>query len=342
MTISLRTSNLIMATACACFALALSPFAHSQATPAAAQNAESAQPTPLEAAWDYDFLIKIVGDEDEHIQAQIQNGKVPITPRRDYATIIGISKDEEETMLAIILDAFQRGHSMDRQHEQESSRLYNKYDQSNSEEARSMARERENAFQQKRDAMLIATVAKLRTQLGEESFAKLNESLRSGKFSGDYIDGIKQPDIEGRPDPCPPNNNPPPGQTTHLACAKIYRNDIFMYIGQIDEANRRIAAKSDSADAKPEQFPLFRGLPEDREEAAFALGVEANRAIWEIDKKAGTEGDAPGKKSATTLEEYIFKLKQVVGDDFFNILDTYLSKDNKLKNPPMTREGVQQ
>jgi len=189
--------------------------------------------------------------------------------------------------------------------------------------------------------MLIETVAKLRTQLGEKSFAKLNESLRSGKFSGSYIDGIKQ-DIEGRSDPCPPNNNPPPGQTTHLACAKIYRNQIFEEIGTIDDADREVAAAGESTGAIRVRFTLFDDLSEDRREAAIALGVEANRAIWEIEKKARAEGEASEKKSATTLEEYIFKLKQVVGDEFFNNLDTYLSKENKLRNPPLVREEVQQ
>ena len=140
-----------------------------------------------------------------------------------------------------------------------------------------------------------------------------------------------------------------------------------MEIGTIDQANREGKPEGDSADAIRVRFTLFDDLPEDRREAAIALGVEAYGAISEIDEKARTEGGeafdqnaakyglkianqmpepadvkALEKKSTTTLEEYIFKLKQVVGDDFFNILDTYLSKDNKLKNPPMTREGVQQ
>jgi hypothetical protein len=344
MTISLRSARLIMAAACVCSALAASPLAHSQAVPTAAHQGKSAQPTPLRLADNYDSFIEIVGQENEHIQAQIQNGKVPVTPRRDYATLIGISKDEEETMLAIILDAFQRGHSMEKQHEQERFTFISQDDQSDPsvrDKVSRMIQESDNAFHNKRDAMLIETVAKLRTQLGEKSFAKLNESLRSGKFSGSYIDGIKQ-DIEGRSDPCPPNNNPPPGQTTHLACAKIYRNQIFEEIGTIDDADREVAAAGESTGAIRVRFTLFDDLSEDRREAAIALGVEANRAIWEIEKKARAEGEASEKKSATTLEEYIFKLKQVVGDEFFNNLDTYLSKENKLRNPPLVREEVQQ
>jgi len=352
MTLCFRPIHLLVAAGCVCFALAFSPFAHSQAPPAAAQQAKSAQPTPLEVAFKYDFFIEIVGDEDAHIKADIREGKTQITPRRDYAATIGISKDEEQTMLAIVVDSYNRLHNFDQQHNQESDKLFDQYDH---DEAVRLGEEGDIAFQKKRNAMLIATVAKLKSQLGEESFAKLDESLRSGKFIGTYVYGVKE-DIEGRPDPCPPNSNPPPGQTTHLACRSLYYSEVFQYIGQIDEGNRRAAAEDESEGTKPERFPLFNDLPEDRREAAFALGVEANRAIWEIDERARTEAakffdqnivkygyrtalkmpDPPEVKALemkreTTLEEYIFKLKQVVGDDFFSNLDTYLSKENKIK-----------
>lgn len=333
MTISLRSARLIMAAACVCSVLAVSPFARSQAAPTAAHQGKSVHPTPLEVAYDFDGLIEILGEENEHIQAQIQNGKVPVTPRRDYATLIGISKDEEETMLAIVFDAYQRGQSMDSQHHEEISELYSQYDQSDRDKLLSMAQESENALYNKRNAMLIATVAKLKSQLGEKSFEKLDKFLVSDEFRGPYVDGIKV-DMDSLPDPCPPNSNPPPGQTTHLACARLYRNDVFMYIGQIDSQNKRAAAESESGSTKPERFVLFDHLPEDRRQAAFALGVEANRAISEIDERARTEGDGSGGKSATTLEEYIFKLKQVTGDEFFTNFDTYLSKKNKTIDVP--------
>jgi hypothetical protein len=365
MTISLRSARLILAAACVCFALGLSPFAHSQAAPAAAQQRKDAQPVPLKLADNYEFFIEAVGTEDARIREETKEGKTHIVPRRDYATEAGISKDEEQVILAILIDAFQRGLSMDRQHDQEISELYNNFDQSDRDEVSKTARESDIALQKTRLAMLKATVGQLKSQLGEETFAKLNDYLKSGKLHS-FSNGLWE-NIEDRSDPCPANNNPPPGQTTHLACANLYRNDVFMYIGRINEGNRRIAAESDSADAKPERFILFDDLPKDRREAAFALGVEANRVISEIDEKARTEaGDyfsqnaakyglkianqmpestevqALEKKSATTLEEYILKLRQVVGDDFFNNLDTYLSKENKLKNPPLVREGVQQ
>jgi hypothetical protein len=363
MTISLRSARLIVAAACVCFALAFSPFAHSQAAPAAAQQAKSAQPAPLDFSM-YEFFFEIVGQEDDHIKADIREGKAQVTPRQDYAAAIGISKDEEQTMLVIVADLHNRLYNLEQQHDQERLKLLDQYDH---DEAVKLAHEGEIAFQKKRNAILMATVTKLKIQLGEESFAKLTEYLRSGKFNGSYVWGVKE-DIEGRSDPCPPNSNPPPGQTTHLACADLYNTEVFQYIGQIDEGNRRTAAKSEGAGTTPEQFPLFRDLPEDRREAAFALGVEANRAIRESYQQYSTKRaeftdhnmakygskvgyamlpspdiEALWKKRGTIIEEYIFKLKQVVGDDFFSNLDTYLSKGNKTAYPlPASAPTAQQ
>ncbi|MGD0902418.1 MAG: hypothetical protein ABR924_05680 [Terracidiphilus sp.] len=360
MTISLRSARLIIAAACVCFALAVSPFAHSQAAPAATQQAKSAQPAPLDFSM-YEFFFEIVGQEDAHIKADIREGKAQITPRQDYAAAMDISKDEEQTMLAIVVDFYNRLYNFKQQHNQESLKLFDQYDH---DEAVKLAHEGEIAFQKKKNAMLMATISKLKTQLGEETFAKLTEYLRSGKFNGSYVYGVKE-DIEGRPDPCPPNGNPPLGQTTHLACRSLYYSEVFQYIGQIDEGNRRAAAEDESEGTKPERFPLFNDLPEDRREAAFALGVEANRAIWELDQKATEEATkfsdqyivkygyrtalkmpvppevkALEMKRETTLEEYILKLKQVVGDDFFSNLDTYLSKENKTKGCIMLQPGA--
>ena len=360
MTASLRSTHLLLAAACVSFALAFSPLAQSQAAPAAAQQAKSAQPAPLDVTL-YDFFFEIVGDQDAHIKADIREGKTQITSRHDYAAAIGISKDEEQTMLAIVVDFYNRLYNFKQQHNQESLKLFDQYDH---DEAVKLAHEGEIAFQKKKNAMLMATISKLKTQLGDESFAKLNESLESGKFEGTYVYGVKE-DIEGRSDPCPPNGNPPTGQTTHLACASLYYSEVFQYIGQIDEDNRRAAAANESGGTKQERFVLFDDLPEDRREAAFALGVEANRAIWELDDKARTEAgeffdqnaakygvkianemppppevEALEKKSRATVEEYIFKLKQVVGDDFFNNLDTYLSKENKTKGCIILQPGA--
>jgi hypothetical protein len=351
---------LLLAAACVCFALAFSPFAHSQAAPAAAQQAKIAQPAPLDVTL-YDFFFEIVGQEDDHIKADIREGKAQVTPRQDYAAAIGISKDEEQTMLIIVADLHNRLYNLEQQHDQERLKLLDQYDH---DEAVKLAHEGEIAFQKKRNAILMATVTKLKTQLGEESFAKLTEYLRSGKFNGSYVWGVKE-DIEGRSDPCPPNSNPPPGQTTHLACAVLYNTEVFQYIGLIDEGNRRAAAENESGGTKPERFVLFDDLPEDRREAAFALGVEANRAIRESYEQFGTKCDdfvnqntakygykvasrmpaspeveALWKKRGTTIEEYIFKLKRVVGDDFFSNLDTYLSKENKTKGFEMLQPSA--
>jgi hypothetical protein len=348
MTIPLRQSRLLLAAACVSIALGLSPSARGQAASAATQQKASPERAPLDVSL-YEELVDVAGREDARIQADIKEGKAPIV-RRDYATEIGISADEEQTMLSIVIDAFYREFSLEQQRDQEIFDIYAQYDR---DEARSKISEVEVDWQKKRNKLLKATVDKLRTQLGVESFAKITKYSKNGKLHGNYVNGVKM-DYASLPDPCPPNSNPPPGQTTHLGCADLYDKEMFDRVGWIERNNSAASAEQEDAGRKPGYLPLFGDLPEDKREEATAICLEADREIKKIDaldfKKSNEftdqnverygpiegykvppspELEALWEKRATTLEEYIFKLKQVVGDDFFNVLDTYISKENK-------------
>jgi len=348
MTISLKTVRLLVAAACLCFVLGLNPSAYSQAASAAAHQKKSAEPAPPFVSL-YEDLVDVAGLEDARIQGDIKEGKAPIV-RRDYATEIGISTDEEQTMLSIVIDAFYREFSLEKQRDQEEYDIRIHYGH---DEARSKITEVDVEWQNKRNKLLKAAVDKLRTQVGEEAFAKITKYLKNGKLDGSYVNGVKV-DYASMPDPCPPNTNPPPGQTTHLGCADLYNEEVFDRVGVIERHNSMVSAEQEDASSKLEHFGLFGDLPEDRREEATAICLEADREIKKIDAldfKKSNEftdqnvekyGDIEGhkvppspelealwEKRATIIEEYIFKLKQTVGDDFFTILDTYLSKRNK-------------
>jgi hypothetical protein len=53
-------------------------------------------------------FLNWVGQENDRIQKETRDGKHQITPRQDYASAIGISKEKETALLAILIDAYHR------------------------------------------------------------------------------------------------------------------------------------------------------------------------------------------------------------------------------------------
>jgi len=360
---------LIIAAACVCFALGLSTFAHCQTAPAAAQPRKSAQPTLADIGI-YRLFIKRLGEEDEEIQRQTQDGKPPAIGRQDYATDIGISEGEEQTMLAIFIDAYYQGGGGNNHQNMTRYKLVQQY---GPDEGQRMFDEEASTYLEKGNSASKEAVVKLQTQLGKESFAKLDkyiaeEGWRKGGKWWEVGKGwmIRDPSA---PDPSPPNDNPPPGQTTHAACSGFYAQ-FFNFIAT-SVARNRMAVENNQAEV-PTGFFLSDSLVKGTKQAVIDLAVETDRAITENDHKyraaanefrdqsvakygfkIAHEMPDPPKIEAlnnnrwTMLEESIFKLKQIVGEDYFNQLDADLSKEkeqlkNKISAPSDGAPFVQQ
>jgi len=359
---SFRPTLLFLAAAYVSFVLAANQLGHSQSASAGVEKRHSPKPFAPNLS-SYGDFIEVLGDEDEHIQSDIQHHKAQILQRRDYATALDISKGEEQTMLAIFIEAFHKGEygwADQRASCDEYLRQYGR------DEGAKKCDEHSATLPDRKYAAMQEAVVKLKEQLGAEILVKLTEFLESDKFKGSYVWGVKE-DIDGRPDPCPPNNNPPPGQTTHLACADTYNGDIFWQVGWIDDHNKGVAEGKWGTGVDLMEFNRFDRLPKERKEAALAISLEADHAINEafeqyatkrkeftdqIAAKYGytvanqipppTEVEVLWRKRATILEEYILRLKQEVGDDFFNKLDAELSKKNKTAYPlPANAPGSQ-
>jgi hypothetical protein len=333
---------------CFCLALTVSPFAQSQVAPAAAPQKQSAQPVRPDIGRFYGFC-EHVGEEDDEIQGAILDGNVPTIHRQDYATEIGISEGEGQTMLAILLDAYSQGGGGD---EHKNITRYKLVQQYGPDEGQRRYDEEAATYKARSFPALQEAVVKLQTELGEESFAKLNEYVRKELWSkGAWVGGkgwVKEPKD---PNPCPPNDNPPPGQTTHLACIGFYA-DFFHEIARMD-ANNRIVAANDKAEM-PTGYLLPIDLPEDKKQAAIEIAVEADRESKENAQKYVTEGtkvysqnvakygvvranqipdppeiEALNKNGQTIIEEHIFMLRQALGEDYFKRFDAELSQRNK-------------
>jgi hypothetical protein len=191
------------------------------------------------------------------------------------------------------------------------------------------------------NAALKGAVAKLQNELSEESFAKLNKYVIGKKW-------VKAAPID--PDPCPPNNNPPPGQTTHVACTQVYVN-FFHDIAWRDENNRKMEANGDGE--KPIIIDMPIGMTGDKKQAVIDIAVDEERQISENDHKFVKESnefidqatvkygfkaahqmalpaeiEALNKNRGGIIQEHIFMLRQELGDDSFKRFDSVLARMN--------------
>jgi hypothetical protein len=339
MTIFLRSSRLIMAAACVCFALAVSPFAHGQATPTANQQKQNAQPAPPILGL-YDLFLEYVGNKDEQIQAGIEGGKAQITPRQDYAAAIGISEGEAQIMLAILIDAFHQGGGSYKDQIVAHLKLVREY---GPDEGERMYDEEKATYGSRKYTALKGAVAKLQTELSEESFAKLNRFVVEKQWA---TKATKEP-LD--PDPCPPNNNPPPGQTTHVACTQVYV-DFFHGTAWRDKSNQTMEANGDGE--KPMVIDMPIAMTGDKKQAVIDIAVDEERQINENDQQYRKQADqffrpyvarygakgyatplppeieALRKNRGRIIEEHIFMLRQELGDDSFKRFDSVLAQMN--------------
>ena len=108
----LRPVRLFFAAVCVCQGFALSSFGQIQASPSAAFQQMNGQLMPGDMI-PYHHFIEFVGQEDDRIRKQAQDGKTQTAARTDYAKNMYISTDEEQAMLAIVLDAYRQEREVD-------------------------------------------------------------------------------------------------------------------------------------------------------------------------------------------------------------------------------------
>jgi len=171
MTLRPRFAHFLLAEACVCAALAASPFANSQSTAIAAPQGQAAQPAsqaPADAglgAWfsaeqrrtEYSGFLQLVGSGDP-------------SSLLHWTKILGIREDEEQAMRTITTDAWRRIKEInDRDY---ASVMERRQDTSTENIEKFLALNKELARQRKQ--ILDETIAKLRQELGEEDFKKLD------------------------------------------------------------------------------------------------------------------------------------------------------------------------
>ena len=175
MTLHSRSMRAFLTAVCACVALMICPRANSQVSNQQEQNAQPTQQAPAsdsaypdevqpswpDRLWAYRDFIDQIGSEDGTRKRAIEEGKELLTPIFDYSRYWNMRKDEEQTMRAILIDAYIRVKENDRQ----AMEANNEAHRNNSAEAAA----RRDALVQSRPKIYLEAVAKLRHELGKKN-----------------------------------------------------------------------------------------------------------------------------------------------------------------------------
>lgn len=337
----LRPVYVFVIAACVCQTLALNLLGHGQAAPPAGHLSHGV--LPVVDIRSYNDFIQSVGKEDDRIQREEREGKTQTVDRTYYPAGIPLNTDAEQRMLSIVLDASKKEKEVDARlgcHLGEKRMdLASHY---GDVQAAQMIRSGEETCLKAELPIAEEARLELKDELDAQSFRWLNNWVNNQRWG-------RLASMELIPNPCPPNYNPPPGQTTHLACGGFYEF-FFEDFGNVEASNRVM-----DAEGKPGERERFRTrirLPEDKRQAVIALGLEAFHEIKEIDEQfnpqphgsisrnneqpdAGSEQfllpseiQALEMKRAEIIEGNIFRLKQVLGDALFKQFDTELSAEN--------------
>ena len=337
----LRPVYVFVAATCVCQALALNLLGHGQAALPAGHLNHGV--LPVVDIRTYNDFIQNVGKEDDRIQREERDGKTQTVDTTYYPAGIPLNADEEQRMLSIILDASRKEKEVDARlgcHLGE-KRMDLASRDGDVQAAPTIRPSKETCL---KEELPIAEEARaeLKSELDTQSFRWLNNWVNNQRWG-------KLASMERVPNPCPPNYDPPAGQTTHLACGGFYEL-FFEDFGIAENLNIQMTAEGKTSELRHFSIPIH--LPADKKQAVIALGLEAAREIKEIDAQFNpqshasisrndgqpdtgpeqfllpSEIEALSMKRAEIIEGNIFRLKQVLGDSLFKQFDTVLSAEN--------------
>lgn len=287
-------------------------------------------PTPSDRNYDFEGFILEVYAEDNRIEIAATQGKVNSVVQTNYSAVIGIGKDEAQTMLTIVRAANLRLREMVRQKSVIMYGLQSSYPNEHPDP---------DTLQIEWDAVVQETVDELRQQLDEESFNKLEAFVRHPhSLSGTTI----LPPAVSDPDSC--SKTPTKGVirfTNGGGYATLYEFEI----GRMNDYNLR---QNSEEDKRPIILPSVIHPSEDEREAVITIALNANRQIRDnysqfitaghevrrknyemYGAKAYSMPDPPEvvaifKRQFPIIEDSIAQLRNVLGDETFRALDRYV------------------
>jgi len=216
MTLRPRFVHFFLVAACACAAVTTSPFANSQ-SPAKPHEREAQPVSQPQADEKPDFgdndgqrrmaypgFLHLIGTEERSRQLNADAGKV-MPYRLDWKKILGIREDEEQAMRIIAADAWRRIEEIDDQGRKEAMEFSPDWTEERREKFFAHGKE----LGRERTEILDETIAKLRQELGEEDFKKLDAYVYRNSSEGTAMQAkrrkrdadLKQPGEDSSPVP---------------------------------------------------------------------------------------------------------------------------------------------
>src|ERR1035438_6202941 len=117
---------------------------------------------------------------ETQFQAETREGKNPV-PKRDYSKEMLIGKDEEQIMLAILIDAFEQSRENDRLSSEHNQAINEKYAAKHNADHQPWGAQFDAEMEAERQEsakrhwkVYEEAIAKLKQMLGEDSFNKVN------------------------------------------------------------------------------------------------------------------------------------------------------------------------
>jgi hypothetical protein len=280
-------SSILLAAACAC-QVAAGQFANGQATsggqPALAATADSSQtpnqkwPLVLNIAR-YANFFGWLGAEDGRIQRQTREGRQQIAPRIDYSSAIAIRSDEEEAMLALVLDADRRRAENEKKWK-EADDAFIIAQQRGTDQELGLTRPDHQAVLNANWAILMGTWIKLKQLLGDEDFKKLDDYVNREFATTRYPASVYPPKIEVR-----------------APVATIDKYELLIdHVTYEDRRVQRAVQAGNELQTHRENYSLAARFPQNEEEPTLAILRDARLRLNEKDEQIKAIGQEFAQK----------------------------------------------
>lgn len=277
-------------------------------------------------------FLEWVGPEDDRIQKETQDGKHQITPRMDYASAIGISKGKEAALLAILIEAHHKREENEKQYRE----LINNRIMEEGYPAYSVHPTSHASTLRANDELFITAYANLEKVLGETDFKKFEAYLHR-----EFI--TERPASLG---------------TKHISLgeeyvsADGYHEKVVLFPTDVrwqTFIGHAVAIQDLMQQGKLPPGNIVPGIPPNEQQPMITILLEANEQLKRNEQQEyDTAGELREKldiklprvlpQPQPELEKLkqerkgiingmIARLKQELGDEYFNILDSWVTSN---------------
>lgn len=258
---------------CIVFAQIKCQFAFSQGVPVSQASQEPTSPNGSQGKQRmpnnivcHESFFEWIAIEDNQIQKAAQEGKT--VGRIDYSSALGISKAEEERMLALILDAEHRI-AENKKRRKDSDDAFEIAKQLGTAEAQGLTRPNYQTMVSENWDVFRNAWLSLKQMLGEEDFAKLDSFVNREFARATYPVSLYHPKEE-----------------LQAAVPANEKYEFFIrHVAAEDRRVQRAIEKGDEVQAQRQDYSRVAGFPESEEPVVLGILLDANRSLQEIDEQ---------------------------------------------------------